>query len=162
MALVFKTRQFGAMGKVKSALGTAKSKATQAGSYAKGKATQAGSYAKGKALSAEGRVGDFGSRMGEKIKPGYGNAGARVAKTGAASMGAAALGAGAGVGVGALTLRGLKGKLKVKYPNWSEDQINKEYMRIKAKRMKTGALIGGITGGLAGAGVSNRDKFRRK
>jgi hypothetical protein len=151
MALVFKTRQFGAMDKVKSALGTAKSKATQAGSYAKGKA-----------LSAEGRVGDFGSRMGEKIKPGYGNAGARVAKTGAASMGAAALGAGAGVGVGALTLRGLKGKLKVKYPNWSEDQINKEYMRIKAKRMKTGALIGGITGGLAGAGVANRDKFRRK
>lgn len=63
----------------------------------------------------------------------------------------ALLGGGLGAGIAGITLRGLKGRLREAHPDWSDDKVQREYDRIKKKRLAIGAVGGALVGGI-GAG----------
>lgn len=74
------------------------------------------------------------------------------------------LGALGGLTVAELTVLGLKGRLKKKYPNKSEADINLMVHDIAVKRGIAGALVGAIlSGGIAAyKAKSSYDKVRRR
>nr|DAD63994.1 MAG TPA: protein of unknown function DUF3482 [Bacteriophage sp.] len=74
--------------------------------------------------------------------------------------GGALLGAGAGAGVAGLTLRGLKGRLRDAHPDWSEDQVQREYDKVKKKRLAIGGAIGLAAGG--GLGYYKGNQYSKR
>ena len=78
-----------------------------------------------------------------------------VGLTGLGALGGGALGAGAA----GLTLRGLKGRLREAHPDWSDEKVQREYDKVKKKRLAIGASLGAVAGG--GLGFYKGSQYKK-
>lgn len=106
-----------------------------------------------------GKTKDAGRWVGKLPSKGAHAVYNKTGKWGLTGAGAL-LGAGAGAGVAGITLRGLKGRLKEAHPDWSDEQVQAEYNKIKKKRLAIGAISGAVLGG-AGAGYKGYKYSKR-
>ena len=83
----------------------------------------------------------------------YDQAEGKRAGSGKYALGAAGalLGGGLGASIAGITLKGLKGRLREAHPDWSDEKVQREYDKVKKKRLAMGAIGGAVLGG-AGAG----------
>lgn len=104
-------------------------------------------------------VANLPSRGAHKV---YDLAEGKKAGAGKYALGAAGalLGGGVGAGVAGITLKGLKGRLKEAHPDWSDEQVQAEYNKIKKKRLAIGAISGAVLGG-AGVGYKGYKYSKR-
>ena len=106
-----------------------------------------------------GKTKDAGRWVGKLPSKGAHAVYNKTGKWGLTGAGAL-LGAGAGAGVAGLTLRGLKGRLREAHPDWSEDQVQREYDKIKKKRLAIGGAIGLAAGG--GLGYYKGNQYSKR
>lgn len=106
-----------------------------------------------------GKTKDAGRWVGKLPSKGAHAAYNKTGKWGLTGAGAL-LGAGAGAGVAGLTLRGLKGRLREAHPDWSEDQVQREYDKVKKKRLAIGGAIGLAAGG--GLGYYKGNQYSKR
>lgn len=106
-----------------------------------------------------GKTKDAGRWVGKLPSKGAHAVYNKTGKWGLTGAGAL-LGAGAGAGVAGLTLRGLKGRLREAHPDWSEDQVQREYDKVKKKRLAIGGAIGLAAGG--GLGYYKGNQYSKR
>lgn len=106
-----------------------------------------------------GKTKDAGRWVGKLPSKGAHAVYNKTSKWGLTGAGAL-LGAGAGAGVAGLTLRGLKGRLREAHPDWSEDQVQREYDKVKKKRLAIGGAIGLAAGG--GLGYYKGNQYSKR
>lgn len=106
-----------------------------------------------------GKTKDAGRWVGKLPSKGAHAVYNKTGKWGLTGAGAL-LGAGAGAGVVGLTLRGLKGRLREAHPDWSEDQVQREYDKVKKKRLAIGGAIGLAAGG--GLGYYKGNQYSKR
>jgi hypothetical protein len=106
-----------------------------------------------------GKTKDAGRWVGKLPSKGAHAVYNKTGKWGLTGAGAL-LGAGAGAGVAGLTLRGLKGRLREAHPDWSEDQVQREYDKVKKKRLAIGGTIGLAAGG--GLGYYKGNQYSKR
>ena len=106
-----------------------------------------------------GKTKDAGRWVGKLPSKGAHAVYNKTGKWGLTGAGAL-LGAGAGAGVAGLTLRGLKGRLREAHPDWSEDQVQREYDKVKKKRLAIGGAIGLTAGG--GLGYYKGNQYSKR
>ena len=106
-----------------------------------------------------GKTKDAGRWVGKLPSKGAHAVYNKTGKWGLTGAGAL-LGAGAGAGVAGITLRGLKGRLREAHPDWSEDQVQREYDKIKKKRLAIGGAIGLAAGG--GLGYYKGNQYSKR
>lgn len=106
-----------------------------------------------------GKTKDAGRWVGKLPSKGAHAVYNKTGKWGLTGAGAL-LGAGAGAGVAGLTLRGLKGRLRDAHPDWSEDQVQREYDKVKKKRLAIGGAIGLAAGG--GLGYYKGNQYSKR
>lgn len=113
----------------------------------------------GEKKSLWGKTKDAGRWVGKLPSKGAHAVYNKTGKWGLTGAGAL-LGAGAGAGVAGLTLRGLKGRLREAHPDWSEDQVQREYDKVKKKRLAIGGAIGLAAGG--GLGYYKGNQYSKR
>ena len=106
-----------------------------------------------------GKTKDAGRWVGKLPSKGAHAVYNKTGKWGLTGAGAL-LGAGAGAGVAGITLRGLKGRLREAHPDWSEDQVQREYDKVKKKRLAIGGAIGLAAGG--GLGYYKGNQYSKR
>nr|DAM52950.1 MAG TPA: protein of unknown function (DUF3482) [Caudoviricetes sp.] len=106
-----------------------------------------------------GKTKDAGRWVGKLPSKGAHAVYNKTGKWGLTGAGAL-LGTGAGAGVAGLTLRGLKGRLREAHPDWSEDQVQREYDKVKKKRLAIGGAIGLAAGG--GLGYYKGNQYSKR
>lgn len=106
-----------------------------------------------------GKTKDAGRWVGKLPSKGAHAVYNKTGKWGLTGAGAL-LGAAAGAGVAGLTLRGLKGRLRDAHPDWSEDQVQREYDKVKKKRLAIGGAIGLAAGG--GLGYYKGNQYSKR
>ena len=106
-----------------------------------------------------GKTKDAGRWVGKLPSKGAHAVYNKTGKWGLTGAGAL-LGAGAGAGVAGLTLRGLKGRLREAHPDWSDDQVQREYDKVKKKRLAIGGAIGLAAGG--GLGYYKGNQYSKR
>lgn len=106
-----------------------------------------------------GKTKDAGRWVGKLPSKGAHAVYNKTGKWGLTGAGAL-LGAGAGAGVAGLTLRGLKGRLREAHPDWSEDRVQREYDKVKKKRLAIGGAIGLAAGG--GLGYYKGNQYSKR
>ena len=106
-----------------------------------------------------GKTKDAGRWVGKLPSKGAHAVYNKTGKWGLTGAGAL-LGAGAGAGVAGITLRGLKGRLREAHTDWSEDQVQREYDKVKKKRLAIGGAIGLAAGG--GLGYYKGNQYSKR